>query len=65
LWQVKSLDEAVEWVKRCPNPHPGSADAVIEIRPLFEAADFGVEPSPELRAQEDRQRNQIQSSTTR
>jgi hypothetical protein len=65
LWQVKSLDEAVEWLKRCPNPHPGSADAVIEIRPLFEAADFGVELTPELRAQEDRQRNQIPSSTTR
>ncbi|HEY0745615.1 MAG TPA: YciI family protein [Steroidobacteraceae bacterium] len=65
LWQVKSLDEAVEWVRRCPNPHPGSADPVIEIRPLFEAADFGVELSPELRAQEDRQRNQMQSSTDR
>jgi hypothetical protein len=65
LWQVKSLDEAVEWVKRCPNPHPGSADAVVEIRPLFEAADFGVELTAELRAQGDHQRNQTRNSTTR
>lgn len=65
LWQVKSIDEAVEWVKRCPNPHPGSAEAVIEIRPLFEAADFGAELTPELRAQEDRQRDSIRGSTTR
>lgn len=54
LWQVKSIDEAVEWVKRCPNPHPGSAETVIEIRPLFEAVDFGAELTPELRAQEAR-----------
>ena len=65
LWQVKSIDEAVEWVKRCPNPHPGSAEAVIEIRPLFEAADFGAELTPELRAREDRQRDSIRGSTTR
>ena len=65
LWQVKSIDEAVEWVKRCPNPHPGSAEAVIEIRPLFDAADFGAELTPELRAQEDRQRDSIRGSTTR
>ena len=63
LWQVKSIDEAVEWVKRCPHPHPGSAGAVIEIRPLFEAADFGAELTPELRAQEDRQRNQVLKPT--
>ena len=63
LWQVKSIDEAVEWLKRCPNPHPGSAEAVIEIRPLFEAADFGAELTPELRAREDRQRNHTPSST--
>jgi hypothetical protein len=41
LWQVKSLDEAIEWVKRCPHPHPGH-DTHIEIRPLYEACDFGV-----------------------
>jgi hypothetical protein len=64
LWQVKSIDEAVEWLKRCPNPHPGSAGAVIEIRPLFEAADFGAELTPELRAQEDRQRDQVLRSST-
>jgi hypothetical protein len=57
LWQVKSMDEAVEWLKRCPNPHPSDSD--VEIRPLFEAADFGAEFTPELREQEDRQRAQI------
>src|SRR5262245_59644661 len=51
LWQVKSLDEAVEWVKRCPNPMPGESE--IEIRPVFEADDFGAEFTPELREQED------------
>jgi hypothetical protein len=50
LWQVKSIEEAVEWVKRCPNPMPG--DSEIEIRPVFEAEDFGPALTPELRAQE-------------
>jgi hypothetical protein len=50
LWQVSSLAEAIEWVKRCPNPHPGEAE--IEIRPVFEAEDFGAELTPELRARE-------------
>lgn len=54
LWQVKSMDEAVEWVKRCPNPMEG--DSEIEIRPVFEAEDFGAEFTPELRAQEERLR---------
>jgi hypothetical protein len=63
LWQVKSIDEAVEWVKRCPHPHPGSAEALIEIRPLFEAADFGVELTPEMRAQQASQRDKIRDST--
>jgi hypothetical protein len=54
LWQVKSMDEAVEWVKRCPNPMKEDSD--IEIRPLFEADDFGEEFTPELRAQEERVR---------
>lgn len=54
LWQVASLDEAVEWVKRCPNPH--AADSVIEIRPVFEADDFGEAFTPELREQEQRLR---------
>jgi hypothetical protein len=57
IWQVKSLDEAVEWVKRCPNPMP--EDSEIEIRPLFEAEDFGEELTPELRAQEDRLRDEL------
>ena len=52
LWQVKSMEEAVEWLKRCPNPNNEVAD--IEIRPVFEAEDFGAEFTPELRAQEDR-----------
>jgi hypothetical protein len=55
LWQVKNLAEAVAWVKRCPDPMPGS-EAEIEIRPLFEAADFGPELTPELREQESRLR---------
>jgi hypothetical protein len=57
IWQVKSLDEAIEWVKRCPNPHEGESE--IEIRPFFEAEDFGAEFTPELREQEDRLRKQI------
>lgn len=56
LWQVKSMDEAVEWVKRCPNPMEGESD--IEIRPLFELEDFGEELTPELREQEERLREQ-------
>ena len=54
LWKVKSMEEAVEWVKRCPNPMLG--DSEIEIRPVFEAEDFGAEFTPELREQEDRVR---------
>src|SRR6187397_2738331 len=52
LWQVKSLEEAIEWVKRCPNPMPG--DSEIEIRQVFEAEDFGEEFTPEARAREER-----------
>jgi len=51
LWEVKSMDEALEWVKRCPNPHEG--ESIIEIRPLFEAEDFGENFTPELRRKED------------
>jgi hypothetical protein len=58
LWQVKSLEEAIEWVKRCPNPLPGESE--IEIRQVFEAADFGAEFTPELREQEERLRSQIE-----
>jgi hypothetical protein len=53
IWQVKSMEEALEWVKRCPSPMPGE-DSEIEIRPVFEADDFGKELTPELRAQEER-----------
>jgi hypothetical protein len=53
LWQVKSREEAIEWVKRCPNPMPG-AEAEIEIRQVFEMEDFGAELTPELREQEER-----------
>jgi hypothetical protein len=58
LWQVKSKDEAIEWVKRCPNPFPG-AESEIEIRQVFEAEDFGAEFTPELRKQEERLRAQV------
>jgi hypothetical protein len=54
LWQVRSLEEAIEWVKRCPNPT--GDDSEIEIRPVFEADDFGEEFTPELRAKEERLR---------
>jgi hypothetical protein len=53
LWKVKSKEEAIEWVKRCPNPMPGT-EAEIEIRQVFEAEDFGAEFTPELREQEQR-----------
>ena len=55
LWQVKSKEEAIEWVKRCPNPFPGT-ESEIEIRQVFEADDFGDEFTPELREQEERLR---------
>ena len=54
MWQVKSMDEAIEWVKRCPNPMEG--ESTIEIRQVFEMEDFGEAMTPELRAQEDRLR---------
>ena len=56
LWQVRSMEEALEWVKRCPNPHEGESE--IEIRQVFEAEDFGSELTPELREQEERMRAQ-------
>ncbi len=56
LWQVRSMEEAIEWVKRCPSPHAGEAE--IEVRQVFEADDFGPEFTPELREQEDRVRSQ-------
>ena len=61
LWQVKSREEAIEWVKRCPNPMP--EDSEIEIRQVFEAEDFGAEFTPELKEQEERLRAQIAAKT--
>ncbi len=58
IWQVRSMEEAVEWVKRCPNPMPGT-EAEIEIRPVFESEDFGEAFTPELQAQEERLRAEV------
>ena len=58
IWQVKSLDEAIAWIKRCPNPH--NEDSETEIRPLFAAEDFGEAFTPELREQEERLRQQLE-----
>ena len=60
IWQVRSMDEAVEWVRRCPNPM--RTDSEIEIRPLFEMEDFGEAATPELRAQEERLRQEVESA---
>jgi hypothetical protein len=59
IWEVKSFDEAIEWVKRCPNPMPGESE--IEVRQVFEPEDFGEAFTPELRAQEERIRAQAGS----
>jgi hypothetical protein len=60
VWQVKSLDEAIEWVRRMPNPT--GQEAVVEIRPVFEADDFGDELTPELRDQEARLRARVEAN---
>ncbi len=57
IWQVESMEEALEWVKRCPSPHEGESD--IEIRKIFEAEDFGEEMTPELRKLEERLKSKI------
>jgi hypothetical protein len=62
LWEVKDMAEAVEWVKRCPNPMPGPSE--IEIRPIFEAEDFGAEFTPELREQEERLRAKAEQTAS-
>jgi hypothetical protein len=59
IWKVKSMEEALEWAKRCPDPMPGE-DAELEVRPIFEAEDFGAELTPKLRAQEDRLRADVE-----
>jgi hypothetical protein len=58
LWQVRSMEEAVEWARRCPDPMPGE-EGMLEIRPLFEADDFGEAYTPELRARDERMRAEI------
>ena len=59
IWQVKSMEEAIEWAKRMPNPH--DEDGEVEIRPVFEAEDFGEDFTPELREQEERLRRELES----
>jgi hypothetical protein len=63
LWQVKSMEEAVEWVRRMPNPL--NTEGEVEIRPVFESEDFGAEFTPELREQEERLRAQIEATAKR
>ena len=64
LWQVRSMEEAIEWVKRCPNPFPGK-ESEIEVRQVFEAEDFGAEFTPELREQEKRVMEQAAANAKR
>ncbi len=59
LWEVRSMDEAIEWVRRCPNPMQSESE--IEIRPVFEADDFGEEMTPELREAEERLRAEVEA----
>jgi hypothetical protein len=61
VWQVKDMDEAIEWVKRIPDADEGS-EAIVEIRPVFEAEDFGEELTPELREREARMREQLEAN---
>src|SRR6478672_7007936 len=64
LWQVKSIEEAVEWVKRCPDPMPGE-EAEIEIRPFYELEDFGEAVTPKVRAHEEKLRQEIERQQRR
>jgi hypothetical protein len=64
MWKCKSLAEAIDWVKRCPNPHPGN-EAEIEIRQVFEFEDFGAELTPELREQEEKVRTKAAANVTK
>jgi hypothetical protein len=63
MWQVRSMDEAIEWVKRCPNPH--NEDSIIEIRPVFETDDFGPALTPELRQKEEELRAKTEAQQRR
>lgn len=60
IWQVRSMDEAIEWVRRCPDPMPGE-ESELEIRPLFEMDDFGDAMTDEVRAREERQREILEN----
>jgi len=62
IWEIGSAEEAIEWVKQCPDPHPGSSESIIEIRPILEAEDFGENLTPEVREREERMRAQLQQS---
>jgi hypothetical protein len=62
LWQVKSIEEAVEWARRCPNPMPDD-EGVLEIRPVYEAEDFGEALTPELREQQEQLRSELEKRT--
>jgi hypothetical protein len=62
LWQVKSMDEAVEWARRCPSPMPGE-ESVLEIRPLAELDDFGENVTPEVREREERLRAKVEQAS--
>jgi hypothetical protein len=64
LWQVKSIEEAVEWARRCPDPMPGE-EAELEIRPVFEADDFGKEYTPELRERDERLRSELEKRSSK
>jgi len=57
IWQVRSMEEAVEWLKRCPNPH--CEDSEVEVRPVYEMADFGENLTPELKEMDQRMRQQM------
>jgi hypothetical protein len=63
VWQVRSMEEAVEWARRCPDPMPGE-DAELELRPILEAEDFGTDFTPELREQEERLRREVERQKT-
>jgi hypothetical protein len=60
IWQVASMEEALDWARRCPDPMPGEDESFLELRPIFEAEDFGAEFTPELREQEERLRAEIE-----
>jgi hypothetical protein len=64
IWQVKSIEEAVEWARRCPDPMPGE-DAQLEIRPVFEMEDFGENVTPEIRAREAAMQAELNKRTTK